>query len=65
MNIHLKIPLVKIISNTLTGSQSTELFKFYKDIDIKETNKILINDLPFVYIPNVMQINYIMMGLFV
>ena len=56
---------IKIISNTLTGSQSTELFKFYKDIDIKETNKILINDLPFVYIPNVMQINYMMMGLFV
>ena len=40
---------IKRISNTITGSQSTELFKFYTDIELKESKQILINDLPFIY----------------
>ena len=40
---------LKTISNTFMGSQSTELFKFYTDLEKNEFNKININDLPFIY----------------
>ena len=41
---------LKEISNTLMGSQSTESFKFYTDISKKESNHIIVNNLPFIYI---------------
>ena len=37
---------MKTISNTLSGSPSTELFKFYSNLDRKE---LKVNDLPFIY----------------
>ena len=41
---------LKVISNTFSGSPSTELFKFYTDLDKKESKQIKIKDLPFIYI---------------
>ena len=41
---------IKYISNTFTGSQSTDLFKFYTDFEKKESKQILIEDLPFIYL---------------
>jgi hypothetical protein len=40
---------IKSISNTITGFQSTELFKLYTDLQKSETNHITIKDLPFIY----------------
>ena len=40
---------IKSISNTITGFQSTEKFKLYTDLKKTETNKIAINELPFIY----------------
>ena len=41
---------MKVISNTFSGSPSTELFKFGSNIDIKKSKQIKVNDLPFIYI---------------
>ena len=40
---------IKTISNAIMGYQSTELFKFYADLEKKEAYEI--EDLPFIYIP--------------
>ena len=40
---------MKTISNKFTGSQSSELFKFYTDLEKEKSKQIIIKELPFIY----------------